>query len=323
MSNILLTGAGGYLGTVLQSINNQSRNTICPLDLGIFKSPTAYSFNLYDLKTASISSIFPANYSIDTVVHLAGISNDPAGEIDPIFTYKNNVDASKRLIDFAVVAGVKKFIFASSASVYGENDDLVTEESHLNPKTHYAKSKVLVEEYLLGAKELNPIIFRFGTLFGVSPKMRFDIAINLMVRDGLTTGKINVYGGGEQYRPFLHVANAASTILSIAELTPKSFSGQIFNICSSNIMIKSLAEAIADLTQAKVIYHPFDHPDIRNYRMDCSKIHSVADDSLTSILDGVEALKKWVNGNLHDLDNRDYYTIDAWKEYMKHESTIL
>jgi len=326
MSNILLTGAGGYLGAVLQQVNFPLRHTIYPLDLGIFTSPFPYPYNKIDLKTGTFKRImFPEDASIDTVVHLAGISNDPSGEIDPAFTRRNNIDASKRLIDFALAAGVKKFIFASSASVYGENDALVTEESPLNPKTHYAESKAVVEEYLLGVKELNPTIFRFGTLFGVSPKMRFDIAINLMVKDGLTTKKINVYGGGEQYRPFLHVEDAAAALLLIAGQMPTSvyFSGQIYNLCSSNIRIGSLAEVVANLTESEVIFNPYDHPDIRNYRMDCSKFLNRFGMEFTSIVSGVLSLKKWVEYNTLVLDNRDYYTIEAWKKYMKHESTIL
>lgn len=319
MSNILLTGSNGYLGSVLLSRIDRDSNFIFPVDIGIF-SPR-YNFTKLDLKTSEYKELF-SGY-INTIVHLAGISNDPSGEIDPDFTYKNNVEASKRLIDFAVIAGVKRFVFASSASVYGENDDLVTEGSPLNPKTHYAKSKALVEEYLLGATELNPIIFRFGTLFGISPKMRFDLAVNLMVKDAMTTGKINVYGGGDQYRPFLNVRDAADNILKVCNLGFGSFSGEIFNLSTANIRIISLAEAIAGITGAKVVMHSTDHPDMRNYRMDTSKYNSVVMPSLTSLYDGIVDVMHWVETHLDEPDNRDYYTLEAWKEYLKNENSVL
>ena len=323
MSNILLTGSSGYLGSVVQLVNAKAKHIIYPLDLGIFTHSVTAPYKKVDLKTGKFTEIFPEGTNIETIIHLASVSNDPSGELDPAFTHKNNVEASKRLIDFAVMAGARRLIFASSASVYGENDDLVTEESPLNPKTHYAESKAVIEEYLLGVKELNPIIFRFGTLFGVSPKMRFDVAINLMVKDGITTKKINVFGGGDQYRPFLHVFDAATFLLSLVALDAEFFSGQIFNICSANIRIRTLAEAVADLTQAEVIFHSLDHPDIRNYRMDCSKFLSVNAVKFISIENGIDSLGKWVFDNMENLDNKDYYTIEAWKEYMKNENTIL
>ncbi len=309
---ILVAGNAGYLGSVLIPRLEKKlagMDAIIPVDLGIFKITNKYI--PVDLSRDSYTRIF-GNNNVKSIIHLAGISNDPSSELDPKLTERMNVDASKRLIDFAAASGVKKFIFASSASVYGANNFLVTEESTDNPQSLYAKSKLEVEKYLLDFKELNPVIFRFGTLFGVSPKMRFDIAINLMVKDAITTGKINIFGTGEQYRPFLHVCDAASALLSADSIMPG-----IYNLAYTNIRIKSLAEIVSSITNAEIVYQAIDHPDTRNYRMNCEKAKlTLPKEALpnTSIVYGIEELAAWVKN--HDANDIDYYTIQAWKRYL-------
>lgn len=316
---LLITGVNGYLGNVLNSKIDINMPHVHKIDLGIFKHKT-FDYTRLDLSIASFSNIF--YNQIDTIVHLAGVSNDPSAELDADLTHRMNVEASKRLIDFASAVGVKRFIFASSASVYGSNSNLVTETSEVKPLTAYAKSKKEIEDYLLDFKDLNPIILRFGTLFGVSPKMRFDLAINLMVKDALLKGEVNVYGGGEQFRPFLHVNDAANLLYYLINMH-KNNEHSIYNYSISNIKIKTLAEIIAEITKAKLVIHPIDSPDLRNYKMNSSLAYSEFPKPETSIVDGIIQVKSWCLGNEHKLDNSDYYTIKSWKGFLEGENSIL
>jgi nucleoside-diphosphate-sugar epimerase len=312
---ILLTGSNGYLGNV---VNPKIRGEFSPvrcIDLGIFSNHAGWEYTKADISRASYGSIFK-DYQYDAVIHLAGISNDPSSEIDPAFTERMNVEASKRLIDFASGSGVRRFIFASSASVYGANDNLVTEESPLNPQSHYAESKAKVEEYLLSFKELNPVILRFGTLFGVSSKMRFDLALNLMTRDVVVSGKVKVYGSGENFRPFLHVQDASDVIKYFSE---NLISG-VYNVSVGNIRIKSLAEMVSSLTGSEIEWISQDHADSRNYRMDCTKLKLLDGFFPAAHLEqGIGEVFRWCIVKKDELNNPDYYTLDCWKKYIESE----
>lgn len=317
--NILLTGSSGYLGRVLLPILLKRGHNVFSRDLGIFDG----DIHSVDLSTDSYSRIFyPSLFKeqIDVVIHLAGISNDPSSELDPSLTQRMNIDASKRLIDFSVMHGINKFIFASSASVYGANDSLVTEDSKLNPLSLYAKSKVEVENYLKDCKEINPSILRFGTLYGVSPKMRFDIAVNLMVKDAVTNGVIKVFGHGDQFRPFLHVADAAKAITDVMQhFTYKDGTDTVYNVANFNTRINSLAECISSIIPSKIEYLSQDSPDKRNYKMDCSKYNEIYGTG-KNFIDGVVELKDWVEEHKPYLDDYIYYTIQSWKKFMEKNS---
>lgn len=309
---VLITGANGYLGNVLvKKLADSGIRDLLLVDLGIFSS-NAFNYSKLDLRNCKFQELFPP--TVDAIIHLAGVSNDPSCELDYRLTQEMNIDASKRLIDFASIAKVKKVIFASSASVYGANPLPVTEEAKLNPQSEYARSKIAIESYLLEHKELNPIIFRFGTLFGFSPKMRFDLAVNLMVKDAILTGTVNV-SGGEQSRPFLHVEDAANIIIASAS----QISTGIYNFCTSNSQIIYLAEAIADLTNAKLNIKS-GTLDPRDYKLDCSKIKKeFSYRPANSIVYGIQEISQFISSykDKLDFDNTDYYTISAWKRFLK------
>lgn len=330
---ILLTGAKGYLGSVVLE-TTKNRHLYQSMDLGIFSNRKDNDFLCVDISKDSIYNAF-RNDSIDTVVHLAGISNDPSAEISDSLTRRMNVDASKRLIDYASAAGVNRFIFISSASVYGHSDNIVTEDSPTFPQSAYAASKLEVEEYLNNHPNLNSTILRFGTLFGVSPKMRFDIAINLMTMSGIVDKELKIFGSGEQFRPFLHVADAARLICKLAE-SDISLNSRvvniydtrgIFNVASTNIRIKSLADIISERTGCRIVYESVDHPDRRDYRINSTKANAyLGFTPINNILYGVNEIYYWVKDNWEEIDIKnttDYYTIRAWKEWIKNENTLL
>jgi nucleoside-diphosphate-sugar epimerase len=306
----LVTGSNGYLGNVLMSkLKGFGISEVVPMDLGIF-SHKLYGYNKLDLRDFNFTSLFSTD--IDTVIHLAGVSNDPSCELDYKLTQQMNVDASKRLIDFASISGVRRFIFASSASVYGSNKCLVNEEAELNPQSEYARSKIEVENYLLEHKNLNPIIFRFGTLFGYSPKMRYDLAVNLMVKDAIIDGIIKVHGG-EQSRPFLHVEDAAIAILK----SIGTFTTGIFNLATTNVQIQYLAEVIASFENAKIELNQ-GSTDSRDYKMDCTKSRKELGLVTNSLAYGIAQLDSYIRSiKSTDFTHSDYYTIKAWKNYLE------
>jgi nucleoside-diphosphate-sugar epimerase len=306
----LVTGSNGYLGNVLMSrLKGFGIGEVVPMDLGIF-SHKLYPYNKLDLRNFNFTSLFSTD--IDTVVHLAGVSNDPSCELDYKLTQQMNIDASKRLIDFASISGVRRFIFASSASVYGSNKELVNEEAELNPQSEYARSKIEVENYLLEHKNLNPIIFRFGTLFGYSPKMRYDLAVNLMIKDAIIDGIIKVHGG-EQSRPFLHVEDAAIAILK----SIGTFTTGIFNLATANVKIQYLAEVIANFENAKIELNQ-GSTDSRDYKMDCTKSRKELGLVTNSLAYGIAQLDSYIRSiKSTDFTHSDYYTIKAWKNYLE------
>lgn len=311
---VLITGANGYLGNVLvKRLTESDIRDLLLVDLGIF-SHKLFDYSRLDLRNCKFQEILSP--SVDAIIHLAGVSNDPSCELDYRLTQEININASKRLIDFASIAKVKKFIFASSASVYGANCYPVDELSELNPQSDYAKSKIEVENYLLEHKELNPVIFRFGTLFGQSPKMRFDLAINLMVKDAILNGEINV-NGGNQSRPFLHVEDAANIIISAAGQT----STGIYNFCVSNTQIIHLAEAISNLLNVNIKVKS-GTSDSRDYKLDCTKIRKFFSyRPANSIVFGIQQIAQFIYSVKDKLDfnHMDYYTIQAWKKYLENK----
>lgn len=309
---ILVTGSNGYLGNVLMSrLKSFGISEVVPMDLGIF-SHKLYGYNKLDLRDFNFTSIFSTD--IDTVIHLAGVSNDPSCELDYRLTQEINVDASKRLIDFASISGIKRFIFASSASVYGSNKELVDETAELNPQSEYARSKIEVENYLLEHKNLNPIIFRFGTLFGYSPKMRYDLAVNLMVKDAIIDGVIKVFGG-EQSRPFLHVEDAAIAVLK----STGTFNIGVFNLATANVQVQHLAQVIAGFENAKVEFNQ-GSTDPRDYKMDCTRSRKELGLTTNSIAYGIAQLDSYIRSIKNpDFTHPDYYTIKAWKKYLEEQ----
>lgn len=311
---VLVTGANGYLGNVLvKKLSDIGVTDLLLADLGIFSS-SSFSYKKLDLRNCKFQEILTP--SVDAIIHLAGVSNDPSCELDYRLTQEMNIEASKRLIDFAAIAKVKKFIFASSASVYGANFSPVDETAELNPQSDYARSKIEIENYLLEHKELNPVIFRFGTLFGHSPKMRFDLAVNLMVKDAILTGAVNV-SGGNQSRPFLHVEDAANIIIAAAG----QISTGVFNFCVSNTQIIYLAEAISGLLNSKINIKQ-GTSDPRDYKLDCTKIKKeFSYRPANSIVYGIQQLSQFISTYKDKLDfgHTDYYTISAWKNYLERE----
>ncbi|NUS87465.1 MAG: SDR family oxidoreductase, partial [Streptomyces sp.] len=212
---VLLTGHQGYLGTVMAPVLSAAGHEVVGLDAGLFADcvlgpapadPAGHRVDLRDVTAEHVAGV-------DAVIHLAALSNDPLGALAPDLTYDINHHASVRLARLARDAGVRRFLYASTCSVYGAagGDDLVAEDAPLRPVTPYAESKVRVEDDLhaLSDGDFSPVFMRNATAFGYSPRLRADIVLNNLVGHALLSGEVLVLSDGTPWRPLVHAADIA------------------------------------------------------------------------------------------------------------------
>jgi nucleoside-diphosphate-sugar epimerase len=217
----------------------------------------------------------------DAVLHLAGLSNDPLGDLDPDLTYEINHLASVRLAELAKQAGVKRFIFSSSCSNYGAGgDDLLDESSAFNPVTPYGISKVRVEQDVakLASDTFSPTFLRNATAYGVSPRLRFDLVLNNLVAWAYAGGKVFIKSDGTPWRPIVHIEDISRAFVAVLEAPVDAIHNEAFNVGRSedNYRIRELAEIVRDTVPGTEIeYAPDAGPDKRCYRVDCSKIQRI------------------------------------------------
>jgi nucleoside-diphosphate-sugar epimerase len=277
---ILLLGGAGYLGSVLTPQLLSRGFAVRILDSFLFGETS-----LDDAKThpncevirgdvRDIGAVVQAMRGCDAVVDLAAIVGDSACEENKQLALEVNCAATRMLVDVARGYGVRRFLFASSCSVYGASLAALDESSALTPLSLYAQTKVDSENIILGAKtqDFAPTVLRFSTLFGLSPRMRFDLVVNLFVARAISAGRIRVVNG-EQWRPFLHVSDAARAVLACIEAAPETVSGEVFNAGSSNLnlQIQEVANAIVRVLPATQCEN-VESEDRRNYRVSFEKI---------------------------------------------------
>jgi nucleoside-diphosphate-sugar epimerase len=214
----------------------------------------------------------------DAVVHLAALSNDPLGDLDPDLTFAINHSASIRLATLAKAAGVPRFVFSSSCSNYGAaGSDLLDESAELRPVTPYGASKVLVERDLavLADDTFSPTSLRNATVYGVSPRLRFDIVLNNLVAWAYTTGRVLIKSDGSPWRPIVHIKDIARAFLAVLDAPREAVHGESFNVGSTaeNYQIRDIADVVARVVPGCRIEYASDaSPDVRNYRVSCDKI---------------------------------------------------
>jgi nucleoside-diphosphate-sugar epimerase len=250
---VLVTGGGGYLGSLFTEkllSKGYAVRVIDPLWYG--KDPVnGYvgneNFELMQEDIRDLTAVVKALKGVDAVVHLASIVGMPAANLDPRTSTEINYLATRNIAELCALYGIGTFIFASTCSVYGaQPGKVITEKSPVSPLDVYAETKYRSEKAIYQVYEA-PTVVRFGTLFGMSPRMRFDLAINLFMAKALSKEKITVFGGS-QHRPFLHVADAADALAFVLE---KNLDG-IYNVISENFTIMQAAERISRLTGAAI-----------------------------------------------------------------------
>jgi nucleoside-diphosphate-sugar epimerase len=217
----------------------------------------------------------------DAVLHLAGLSNDPLGDLNPQLTYEINHLASVRLAELAKQAGVERFIFSSSCSNYGAGgEDMLTEESAFNPVTPYGESKVRVEQDVakLADNRFCPTFLRNATAFGVSPRLRFDLVLNNLTAWAYATGRVFIKSDGTPWRPIVHIEDISRAFLAVLEAPVDLVHNEAFNVGRNedNYRVRELAEIVKETVPGTEIEYAADAgPDKRCYRVDCGKIRRV------------------------------------------------
>ncbi len=276
---ILVTGTEGYLGSLLTPLLVAQGHEVVGVDTGFYKAGWLYQASAITPRTLNkdIRHLLPADLEgVEAVVHMAELSNDPAGQLSPTITYDINHKGSLRLAELAKAAGVRRFIYMSSCSVYGVAEGEVDEQSPINPQTAYAICKTLVERdlRLLADEHFSPTYMRNATAFGASPRMRFDIVLNNLCGLAYTTGRIQMNGDGTPWRPLAHGLDLCQAILC-ALAAPREFvHDQIFNVGDTdhNYRVREIAEIIAEVFPGCELSFG-SSTDNRSYRVSFEKIH--------------------------------------------------
>lgn len=284
VKKVLIVGGAGYLGSVLCRLLLKEGYIVRVLDNltygseGIDALRNEQNFHFIKGDCRNIPDIIEAMKGADAVIHLAAIVGDPACAIDPEETIENNYLATMVLAQAAKFNQINKYLFASSCSVYGASKDAhdrLTEESPLNPVSLYARTKIRSEEALLrlGDENFSPTIFRFATLYGASPRMRFDLVINILTAKAVHDKTITIFGG-DQYRPFVEVSDAARACMAWLKAPLQDVGGQIFNIGSNaqNHRIAEIGQILKELIPGVRIERKTEADDLRDYNVSFDKV---------------------------------------------------
>ncbi|MBD2246687.1 SDR family oxidoreductase [Nostoc sp. FACHB-888] len=280
---ILVTGTEGYLGSLLPPLLIERGHEVIGLDTGFYKVGWLYNANGVTPKTLNkdIRNITPDDLEgVEAIVHMAELSNDPAGQLAPNITYEINHVGSVRLASLAKAMGVRRFVYMSSCSVYGvATAGDVTEESPVNPQTAYAECKTLVERDVkpLADDDFSPTFMRNATAFGASPRMRFDIVLNNLAGLAWTSKQIKMTSDGTPWRPLVHALDICKAIVCALEAPRDIVHNQIFNVgdTANNYRVREIAEIIADIFPDCKLSFGDNGSDNRSYRVSFEKINTI------------------------------------------------
>lgn len=318
--NILVTGGAGYLGSVLIPKLLVRGHKVRSLDIGYFgvehirAMRPAVEIVRDDIRAvlADATSTEALLKDIHVVIHLAAISNDPSAELNPRLTEEVNFEATRDLAIACKARGIR-FIFSSSCSVYGEAPGEVDEDGKTNPLTAYAKSKVDSDEFLLSItdEKWRPAILRNGTLFGYSPRMRFDLVINIFSYCSTLYNEVRVFGDGQQWRPFLHVADCARAFIYFAENPDHKH--VICNVAHENFRVVDLVEIFQGINPTcQPVFVKLDNPDLRNYHVSVTRMKEEGIVPTVTVKAGAEEIvEAIVTGRIADPE-AIYYRNAKW-----------
>jgi len=280
---ILVTGTDGHIASILGPYLIKNGHQVTGLDTGFYRSGWLYNdkgkqypgYINKDLRDIELEDLKP----FDAVVHLAELSNDPLGKLNPKITYKINHKGSVKIAQLCKEAGIERFVYASSCSAYGiGNEGYKTEESEVNPQTAYAECKVLVEQDVskLADDNFSPTFLRNATAFGPSPRMRFDIVLNNLSGFAWTTGEIKMISDGMPWRPLVHVNDISKAVLCVLNAPRDVVHNEIFNVgdTEENFRVKEIAQIVSEAFPGCKISFGDSGGDNRSYRVSFDKINN-------------------------------------------------
>ncbi len=304
---VLVTGHHGYIGSVLVPMLQAAGHEVVGLDAYYFEGCTlgeeppevpALRLDVRDVTPEHLEGF-------DAVIHLAALSNDPLGDLRPECTYQVNYEATVHLARCAKQAGVPRFLYSSSCSLYGASDDgFLTEEAPFRPVTPYGHSKILAEQALarLADETFSPTYLRNATAYGASPRLRGDLVVNNLVGYAVTTGEVLIKSDGTPWRPLVHVEDIARAFLAVLHAPRERVHNEAFNVgrTEENYQIREVAEIVQQAVPgSRVRFAEGAGPDKRNYRVDCSKIQRVLPEYRPqwTVVEGVAQLRDAYQAN--------------------------
>lgn len=281
---VLVIGGAGYIGSALLPLLLDAGYSVRVLDLLIYGEEPIRPWlddprlEVIQADFRQIDRVVGAMQGVDAVIHLGAIVGDPACALDEGLTTEINLMATRMIAEVAKGYGVRYFVFASTCSVYGASEQVLDEHSELKPVSIYARSKVASEKVLLQMtdEDFSPVILRFSTVYGLSGRYRFDLVVNLLTAKALIDREITIFGGN-QWRSFVHVEDAARSIMSVLAASPETVRGQIFNVGSDeqNYTITQIGEMIHRYIPTARIINKGDEVDLCNYRVGFARIRKV------------------------------------------------
>ncbi len=335
---VLVVGGAGYIGCVLVPELLERGYAVKVFDRmyygdhGLQTVSDRIEVEVGDIRTMSLATL----QDVAAVINLSGLSNDPTAEYNPKANYEMNTVATEKLAHLCKQAGVRRFLFASSCSIYDigegneDQDVLLDETAPVDPKAAYSRSKYEAEQTLLGLadEQFCPVILRKGTVYGFSPRMRYDLVVNTFVKDAFSRGRITPFSGGEMWRPMVEVRDVAKAYIICLQAPEKKVAGQIFNVVHRNFRISELALRVREgLRQAGVaaeITPDYRYKGVRNYRVSGKKLERALDYRPTiaveeSVVDMVERVRR---GGFTEFDNPRYYNI-RWMKLLEEADHII
>ncbi|MCK4546899.1 MAG: SDR family oxidoreductase [Candidatus Eisenbacteria sp.] len=319
---VLVTGGAGYIGSHVTRMLLESGYRVRVMDklmfgdLGLSNSSSHPRFEFQRGDILHVEEVVRALDGIEAVIHLAGLVGDPACAHDRDATVAINYEATKVMVEIAKYKGVKRFVFASTCSVYGAAEDYILNEgSAVSPVSLYAETNLRSEQVILRGFEGTGIvrgIVRFATVYGASERMRFDLVINILTAKAVTEKRIEIFGGA-QWRPNVHVQDAARGLICLLESASDAMDGEIFNIGSNeqNHRISELGEIVGAVIPGTEIVHRSEQPDLRSYHVSFDKIaHVLGYSTRFRIEDGIREIQEILaSGRVGDYTEDTYYNV--------------
>jgi nucleoside-diphosphate-sugar epimerase len=334
MKRVLVTGGAGYIGAVLCGMLVERGYDVRVVDrLYWGRGPLDRWKEHVEVIKGDVRAMSDEMLAgVDAVVHMAGLSNDPTAEYNPAANWEMNTVATKSLAEACKRASIGRFTFGSSCSLYDglPTGQVYDEEAELRPRGAYATSKKAAEEALVALTDdaFRPVILRQGTVYGYSPRMRFDLVVNTFVKDALLKGALSLHGGGWMWRPLVDVTDVARAHIHCLEAPIEQVGGETFNIFHDNYQIRELAMLVAGSAQMRKFHVELKEaplPEItRDYKCSNAKLRAKAGfEPQVSVLESIEGMMQWIEreGPI-DFAHPRYYNI-AWMTLLEEASENL